>query len=264
MVSPLAHVSTGRYPFFLLFLLSTTLFYSYLHHVQLTTLIDPSIDRSIHFDLTAGDDVDNTMRRLWDPGIRSTSAESRLSTSNHIDRSTAPSTQLRRQWDPGIAKDGIDHSFHLPTSHSNVVVIDRPFNFLPRSHSNVVVVTMVRTNRLMRQVPCMLSPVELLRSMELPADAQLDPMSELDRVDRIELNLRALPTTPHAEAMLTPSLATYNPNLLFHYSHPVLRHLWDPTAVRMTTVRRGALALIHSLFQYSHPVLSRPTVPNIQ
>ena len=37
-----------------------------------------------------------------------------------------------------------------------------------------------------------------------------------------------------------------------------------PTAVGRRTVRRGALALIQSLFQCSHPVSSRPTVPNIQ
>jgi len=195
----------------------------------------------LSFDLTINKNHWLMMRRQWDPGT------------------LTPLTRLTRQWDPGIAKDEIDRSFclptshssgvvvnrsfHLPTSHSNGVVVDRSFCLpmshsnvvvvdcsfcLPTSHSNVVVVTMVQTNQ------------------------------------SVELNLRALPATPHAEAMLTPSLATCNPNLLFHCSHPVSSHLWDPTAVRMTTVRCGALALIQLLFQRSHPVLSWPKVPNIQ
>jgi len=34
-----------------------------------------------------------------------------------------PPTWPRRQWDPGIARDGINCSFYLPTSYSNVVAV---------------------------------------------------------------------------------------------------------------------------------------------
>jgi len=54
-----------------------------------------------------------------------------------------------------------------------------------------------------------------------PFPAQETTMGLTPVVSR-QLHLLALPTQPHAEAMLTPSLATCNLNLLFHHSPPVL------------------------------------------
>jgi len=85
MVPPFALATGGGSYLLLPLLVYTTLFFLALHCVKSSQPLATWIDRSIDFDLTAGDDCDNdnTMRRLWDPGIRSTRARQRV-------------------WDPGI------------------------------------------------------------------------------------------------------------------------------------------------------------------
>jgi len=231
MVLPSALATGGSCCLLLSLFVCATLFFLTPQHVKslqpLATWIDRSIDfdRSIDGARASGSNVNDTMmRRQWDPGT------------------PTPSTRLRRQWDPGIAKDGIDRPVYLPTSHSNGAVVDRSF-YLPMRDSNVVVVTMVRTNRSMRsQVPpadrgnCMLSPVEQLRSMELPADAQLDP------------------------------IASHRWSLSLNNTHDGASVGLDSASITRLTRNESidCPASTACLFHYSHPVLSRPTVPNIR
>jgi len=124
-------------------------------------------------------------RRLWDPGVRSTVC--------------LPVAPFRRQPNEskgeGRQRDDNDRDSFLPWSMTMAIVSRRSV-----FHFN-------------GQWCCSRWLGMVSRAPEAP---------NAYRVDRIELSLLALPMTPHAETRLTPSLATYNPNLLFHYSHPVL------------------------------------------
>ena len=77
----------------------------------------------------------------------------------------------RLLWDPGIYPARARLCYYLPIIAKNVnnhtkgtITAPRFWRFYEHEHSG----------------NCMLLPVELLHSMELPADAQLDPMFELD------------------------------------------------------------------------------------
>jgi len=116
--------------------------------------------------------------------------------SSNIDRSTAPSTQLRRQWDPGIAKDGINRSFYMPTSHSNVVVIDRSFY---QSHHDCTVG---------RLATLMVFPLIAMIHGLRPS-----PMTWLRNTDNADTPIPSMHFRfPAQETTMS----------LFHYSHPVL------------------------------------------
>jgi len=123
-------------------------------------------------------------RRLWDPGVRSTAC-----------LTVAPfRCQPNEPKGEGRQRDDNDRDPFLPWSMTMAIVSPQSvFNFNG-------------------QWRCSRWPGAFSRAPEAPNTC---------RVDRIELNLLALPSTPHAEAMSMPSLATHNPNLLFHCSHPV-------------------------------------------